>query len=438
MICKVKETVEKYKMLSEGCNVTVGVSGGADSCALLLALCSLKDEYKLNLTAVHVNHGIRGKEALRDEEFVKQLCQRLNVPFKVFHYDVPSLAKEMGLGIEECGRLCRYEAFEIVSPNGIIATAHTLSDCCETLIFNITRGTGVNGLASIPPIRGNIIRPLIACTREEVEQYLKQAGNSFVTDSTNAHIEYSRNRIRLEVIPQLKEINPSFEKSAQRLIEAAREDRDYFNLLVKEIVLKARCIGGYDAEIIAKNHIAVRKRLIAYLIEKELDVLPEGKHITSVCGILNGGKTQILNNKIVEVKNGILSFGEKEKTGQWCSMFSLENDVEIPSGKIKFEIIYNNSFEPIQFVHKDVLDYDKICGELSVRCRMAGDTIRIANRNCTKQIKKLLIEEKIQDKNSVAVLADDNGALWVEGFGCDERCKITADTRRVLKIIIRK
>ncbi len=438
MICKIKETVEKYSMFSKKQSVTVGVSGGADSCALLWALCKLQDEYNLDITAAHVNHGIRGEEALRDERFVEAFCKKLGVKLEIAHFDVPKMAKEKGLGLEECGRILRYEFFESINPDSLIATAHNLSDCCETLLINITRGTSPKGLASIPAVRRNIIRPLINCTRAEIEAFCKENKIGYVTDSTNNDDIYTRNKIRLNVIPQLKEINPSFEQAAARLIENVSEDNDYFSIITKDIIERAKCDGGYNASVIAENHKSIKSRVVASLIEKETGIVPENKHISAVCDILSGGKTQILGAVTVTVKNGVLSFGEKELTPPWSVEINSEACVNTPDKTVYFEIIHNFSFENIQFVHKDVLDYNSIVGKLVLRSRREGDEIKIAGRNCTKKIKKMLTEEKIEDKNSVCVLADDSGPVWVEGFGCAERCKITNNTPTVLKITVVK
>lgn len=438
MICKVKKTIDKYGMFSQNKEVTVGVSGGADSCALLWILCRLKNDYDLKITAVHVNHCIRGDEALRDEKFVESFCKKLQVKLEIHRPDVPSCAKEFGMGVEECGRMLRYAIFGAVNSNALVATAHSLSDCCETLLFNITRGTSVKGLASIPPVRGNIIRPLIECTRAEIEEFCAANSIEYVTDSTNKHDEYTRNRIRLNVIPELKKINPSFETAVLRLIENVRDDNDYFSSLTDNIIDKAKCNGGYDASVIADNHISVVKRVVARLIEKETEIAPENKHISAVCDILHGGKTQILRAKNVSVKNGILSFDEISKTSEWSVDFSTEKPVHIPDGEAKFEIIHKSSSSTIQFVHKDVLDFSAIVGNLVLRSRKEGDEIRIAGRNCTKKIKKLLTEAKIADKNSVCILADTLGPVWVEGFGCAERCKITHETKNVLRIEIKR
>ena len=210
MICKVKNTIEKHRMLENITSVAVGVSGGADSMCLLHILSKLKEEYSIILKAVHINHGIRGDEAMRDENAVRAYCEKAGIELLVFHKDIPYLAKKMGLGEEECGRQVRYECFSEAHCDAV-ATAHSLSDSIETLIFNLSRGTGTKGLCGIPPVRdGNIIRPLIDCTREEIENYCKENGVPYVTDSTNLTDDYKRNYIRHKIVPALSEVNEGY------------------------------------------------------------------------------------------------------------------------------------------------------------------------------------------------------------------------------------
>lgn len=414
-------------------SVIVGFSGGADSCSLLHALKSLEDEYSVKVTAAHVNHGIRGEEALRDEAFAAEFCKKIGVEIKILRCDVPAEAKKAGMGVEECGRKIRYEFFESIDPDALIATAHNLNDCCETLIFNIARGTSVKGLRSIPAVRGNIIRPLIECTRAEIEAYCAENGIEYVTDSTNLDEHYTRNRIRLNIIPQLKKINPSFEQAAERLIESACEDECFFTELTEKTVSEAKRENGYDAAVLMNCHEAVRRRAVGAIIEKETGAPAEAVHIKNVCSILKGGRTQILFDTPVRVENGMLIFGEKKLTESWERKFSLDEEIITPSKAVKFTIINKNESLKKQFVHKNVLDYDCIVGQLVLRSRKPDDEIRIPGRNCTKKLKKLFTEAKITDKNSVCVLADDSGVVWVEGFGCAERCKISDNTKNVLK-----
>ena len=210
LITKAEAAIEKYKFLSGGDSVIIALSGGADSVTLLSVLNSLKEKYNLKLYAAHLNHGIRGEEADNDEKFCKILCENYNVQLFVKHIDVPKLCAEQKISAELCGRNERYKFFDELSAklNAKVATAHTASDNAETLLFNLCRGSSLAGAAAIPPKRGNIIRPLITLTRNEIESYCAENSLSYVTDSTNMSDSYTRNKIRHKVIPALKEVNP--------------------------------------------------------------------------------------------------------------------------------------------------------------------------------------------------------------------------------------
>ena len=200
MLKKVLAAIEDYGMLGKGSTVTVALSGGADSVALLYCLLELKEQFSLNIRAAHLNHNLRGDESLRDANFVADLCKKLNVDLSLKSADVSSVAKETGESIELAARRVRYDFLNEVS-GGIIATAHTASDSFETMLFNLSRGTAIKGLSGIPPKRDNLIRPLIYCTRADVEEYCKQNNISFVTDSSNLSDDYTRNKIRHNVVP---------------------------------------------------------------------------------------------------------------------------------------------------------------------------------------------------------------------------------------------
>ncbi|MDY5935328.1 MAG: tRNA lysidine(34) synthetase TilS [Oscillospiraceae bacterium] len=434
MICKVKNTIRRYNLPLTGRTVAVGVSGGADSMALLHVLLELKDEYKLNVIACHVNHGIRGETADRDEMFVIKECEKLGVEVHVLSADVPGGAEREHLGVEEYGRRLRYEFFNSVADDVIIATAHTLSDRCETLIFNITRGTSVKGLCSIPAVRDNIVRPLIDCTRDEIEKYCADNSIEYITDETNFEDIYSRNRIRLNVIPELKKLNPSLEKSFFRLICNAEEENDFISELSKQITDKAKKEDGYDAGLISCQHSAVAKRVIAEIITSETGLVPESIHILQVVDILGGGKTEIIGNTVVEVCNGVLRINPKaDIISAWefdfTSLFA-----ETPSGMVKAQILHKNKLPLKQFVHNKVLDYDSICGGLIIRNRRPGDKIKLAGSSCTKTLKKLFSEKHLENRNNIPVLADELGVCWVQGLGCADRCKIKENTEKILFI----
>ena len=221
---QVKDNIDRFSMLEEDENVLVGLSGGADSVALLLSLYKLG--YKVK--ACHLNHCLRGDEADRDEYFCKNLCDKLNIELVIKRENIAEYAKSSKQSIETAAREIRYKFFDDVSNGCKIATAHTASDTIETMIFHLARGTGLTGLCSIPPVRGKIIRPLISLTRAEIEDFLQNINQDFVTDSTNLTDDYTRNKIRSQIIPVLKNINPQAEKAAVNLAFRLREEEDFF------------------------------------------------------------------------------------------------------------------------------------------------------------------------------------------------------------------
>ena len=206
---KVMKAIDDYSMLRGASKVVVGFSGGADSVCLLHILSKLRNEIGFEIIGAHVNHGIRGDEALRDADFAQDFCKQLGVAFKLLNVDCVSKAREMGVSVEECGRLLRYDFFySLADCNTRIATAHNSNDNTETVLFNLARGSSVKGVGGIPPVRGNIIRPLIYCARKEIEGYSRENNLQFVTDSTNLCDDYTRNKIRHKILPVLEEINP--------------------------------------------------------------------------------------------------------------------------------------------------------------------------------------------------------------------------------------
>ena len=200
MLNKVAKTIEKYNMIKKSERILVGLSGGADSVSLLLCL----RELGYDISACHINHQLRGDESLRDENFCIKLCRDLDIPIDVHRINVKEYCKMNSTSLEDGARKLRYNIFSNAETEKI-ATAHTLSDCFETLLFNIVRGTGLKGLCSIPPVRDNIIRPLIDCTREDILEFLKKHNQSFVTDSTNLETEFTRNKVLVSIF--LKKLN---------------------------------------------------------------------------------------------------------------------------------------------------------------------------------------------------------------------------------------
>lgn len=443
MIDKIKSTINKYNMLCGASKVVAAVSGGSDSMALLFALKSIKDEYGFELCAAHVNHCIRGEDAERDEAFVRSKCNELGVEIYVKKADVIKMASEQGIGLEECGRNVRYDFFNSLGDNVVIATAHNLSDRAETFLFNFARGSALRGLCSIPPVRDNIVRPLIECSKEEILDFCEKNNIEYVSDITNDDVKYSRNRIRHNVVSELCKINPSFEKCAGRCIDSVNEDEIFLSSLAEEAIKNASVKNGYDAAVISQLPIPIKKRAIVGIIEKSTKITVESKFINNICDMLiSGGSMQINGGVTVRVRKGIVDFplyNNETPVSQQLEKTNKFGDAVISS--VRYE---NSETDNLQIVSEYGLEYyldcDKICGKVIIRSRQDGDKITLASRKCTKSLKKLFNELAVppEKRSSVAVFADDSGVILVEGSGVDQRVAVGKNTRNVLKIRIER
>ena len=238
MMRKVLDFVNKNNIFKHGDSVILGVSGGADSVCMLHLLNSLKEDLGIELTVVHVDHGIRGIEAERDAEFVEHISEELGVECKIFHIDIPAIAREKKMSEEETGRIERYAVFESVAEEigaNKIAVAHNLNDNSETVLFNLFRGSKLKGMTGIPVKRGKIIRPLLCLTRKEIEGYLEKHHLDYCIDSTNKETQYSRNKLRLDILPYIKEnINSKAEEHIVNTAQSLREVYDYIECQTDE------------------------------------------------------------------------------------------------------------------------------------------------------------------------------------------------------------
>lgn len=431
MICKVKNTIKKYSLFTQGTEtVAVGISGGADSVCLLHILSSLKEEYGIILKAVHINHNIRGGEADRDEAFVRQLCKKYGVELLVYSVDVPSLAREKKLSVEECGRLVRYTCFEKAGCDAV-AVAHTLSDSIETFLFNLARGTGAKGLSGIAPKRApNIIRPLIECTREEIEAYCIENNLSYVTDSTNLCDDYTRNHIRHNLVPAFSKINLDFQNSFSRAMDAVRQQDSFVEECANKLISDGKNGDGYSIGVFRCAHEAVLKRAILILLKEKMSKPPEAKHIDCVYeSVLRGkGKTEIGKDLYIFADNDIMTFRcSKLPAEEWKSFFT-NGVAETPHGSF--------ILEEGKAGEKNSFDADKIKSQLFISSRLAGDRFTFSDRKVTKSLKKLFNEKKIpiEQRNRVAVLHDGDNVVWVEDIGVNSMYIPDANSQKIITV----
>ena len=430
IITKINGAVQKYNMLNDGDYVVAGVSGGADSMLLLNYLISVKDEYNLKITVANVEHGIRGEESLKDTEFVKKFCLDNGVDFKSISINAVEESKQAGMGVEEYSREKRYDFFKSFNADKI-ATAHNLSDNVETVLFRLSRGTSIKGCCGIPAVRGNIIRPLINCTGDEIRDYCNEQSIHFVVDSTNSDTAYTRNYIRNEIVPKFKELNPSFETVFQRFIDSAIDDEECLNNEANKCFDECFKKGALLVDRLNKYPKGTVKRAIIKLVSL-YDVTLDDCHLNGVYNLVN-------NPGRYQIKGNIFAVSDKKRLRIAVFRESLDFGCVIVNKKITSRADFLNNCELYRKEFDFYCDYDKIFGSITVRPRESGDEISPAGRDCTKSLKKLYNELKIpvEDRDGIPVILDDKGVIGIYGYCCDERVKIDNTTNSVILINIR-
>ena len=459
MLKKVRDYMREHEMTAPGDAVIVALSGGADSVCLLTVLKQLATPEFL-LRAVHVHHGIRGAEADRDEAFAQKLCESLSVPLCVAYCHVPAYAAEHGLSEEEAGRILRYQVLEKEAgkweqelPAGSrvkIALAHHRDDNAETILHHLLRGSGLTGLAGIRPVQGRRIRPLLCVGREEIRAYLEAEHISWCEDSTNQSPDYTRNRIRSQVLPLLKTaVNEQAEEHILQAGQIIGQADAYLRQQAEEIWQEAVCGREEDLAAIPLTAFARQPEILkTYLIRHMLDQLHPGwkdigsRHFTAIAELagkpvgsrldLPGGlmartgyeTLEIVRKMEREVSVKTESGADGEIHGRQTvpelhmTVFSRQKDQEIPKNQ------YTKWF-----------DYDKIKGTLSVRTRRTGDYLILPSGG-SKTIARYMIDEKIpkEKREQILLLAEGSHVLWVVGFRISEYYKIEEHTENILQV----
>ena len=435
--------IEKYNMIEAGSQVIVGISGGGDSVCLLFLLSKYQKRRPFHLLGIHVNHGIRGQEALRDQEYAKKLCERLGVPFTVYTYSVPAIAQQEKRSLEEAGRMVRRRAFEekaaSLGKKAVIALAHHENDNAETVLHNLIRGTKAAGMGGIRPIQEigegvAYIRPLLKVTREEIETYLRQQQIPWMIDSTNQELEYTRNRIRHRIIPEMEKINP---KAVSHIAQAADtfqaieeyltgqadmlyreyvEQRENGYWIRKELFLEKELMQSYVIRMVLERAADKKQDLTAFHVES---ILSLGKGRTGASVSLPGGvlASQVYGDLYVRLPDS----GEAPLKELELDIFPWENQ-QIP------EKTYTKWF-----------DYDKIKSSLEIRHRKPGDFLTIADTGGRKKLKDYFIDCKIprEEREKVTLLAEGSHILWVVGYRISQYYKVTSQTKTVLKVHVK-
>lgn len=432
------KAVNTYRLIENNDSIAVALSGGADSVSLLHMIYSVKEKYNLTLYAIHINHMIRGKEAERDEIFCREYCKSLGVELFAERIDVPALAAQEKISMELCGRNVRYKAFEKLSKRlGCkIATAHTLSDNAETLMINLVRGTSLHGLCAIPERRDYIIRPLILCDREYIENYCRENSLGFVTDSTNLTDDYTRNKIRHNLITELKKLNPSFEDCLKRLCDDAKLLTDYLDRQTDDAISECRLEYGYSTENLYKQDKIIRQNAIKKICLENGAQIPEHIHIELIDNILlNGGAVDLCGSFRAVAKQGILRIENTDGDNNSCK-------------EILFSSVINKEFTLCgqKYSVKEITDSDCTNEEIIclsenetekavIRTRRQGDRIFFKDRNITKPLRKAMNEVKIPSelRDRLPLVAVDNEILWCKGIK-SAQTSYNSDSRKFIII----
>lgn len=436
--------LESYGWISAGDTVCCALSGGADSVCLLRCLLELRQTLGIQVSAVHVNHQIRGAESDGDEQFCRELCRAQGVPLAVYTFDVPKLAQERKQSLELAARDCRYQAFEQeLERASWIATAHTASDNLETMLHRLVRGCSLHGMTAIPPRNGRVIRPLLQVTREQAEAYLAQLGQSYVTDSTNASDLYTRNRIRHQIVPVLKQLNPSIEQTVSRELRALRRD---------DALLTARAEALYRSCHISRN-VLLRTggiqtesdwmRCLAMLLQ-EHGVPCYGELLEHLLVLAeNGGGRCSLNDHLYAEANEdclrLVYLPPHHSESKAPVPLHLGRNRLYAGYSLDAMLLSVKNFGEIENVHRkfanNCFDYDKIKGSICLCPRKYGDRMQRAGRTFTSSLKKLIQECVPSERRSTLhTIADDAGTIYAEYIGIAERVRPDETTRRLLVV----
>ena len=480
-----KKYAEENALIGEKrTHIVAGVSGGADSVCLLLLLKKLADERAernlqkcaLELTAVHINHNIRGESADKDQAFVEGLCKKLGVSCVVYSEDVVARAKKQGLSTEEAGRKTRYEKFEETASKTAeknpeddvkIAVAHHRDDNAETIIFNMIRGSALKGISGMKAKseegKIEIIRPLLFAQRQDIEEYLALQGQEYVQDETNTDTDISRNAVRHIIIPEMQRINPRAVEHILRAAESVRAADEYLETQAgkafeqacieyrKEtdgcLALRTECLKELNpviAEKVIYNAIVKARGAAADITKVHVADVEKLIWLSNGKSINLPGKMQAFreNDEIVFKKN--IETDESRGFDEIQIPLDFENGkkiVKLPDGAVlTLEKISVNQANFAELIEKNLytkaFDYDKISGSLFWGTRKNGDKISL--KNGTKNLSRIFTDGKVSksERDKIPILKDENEILWIVGMRIGEKYKITEKTKNALKVKI--
>lgn len=406
MLNKLLSFTRQHGLIHPGDHIICAVSGGADSIALLFSLYLLKEKLGIRLSAAHFNHNLRGAESQRDEDFVRTFCDRYDIPLSVGSASVTSGKK----GLEAAARDARYSYLR--SLPGKIATAHTADDNAETVLLHLIRGTGLKGLGGIPPISGNVIRPMLGLTRSDVEAFLAEWSLPHIEDSSNHTDQFLRNRLRHHVMPLLAQENPHFAENTSAMALRLRQDE----ACLSQAAALSSPISVSD---LREQHPAVRSRILENFLKRSGVREPEASHIALLEQLTlsdNPSASGHFPGNVTIARRYDTLVRLDEQTAPEESILPLAGTVDLPHWGIRVTV------SPAQTILNTANTFTfHPQGQIRIRSRRSGDELQLSGG--TKSLKKRFIDRKIpaSERSLIPIIADDAGIAAVYGFGTDLR-----------------
>ncbi|MCY6960340.1 tRNA lysidine(34) synthetase TilS [Clostridium brassicae] len=457
MIEKIMNTIKQNAMFKEGDKVIVGVSGGPDSICLLHVLYTLKEELRITLAAAHINHCLRGEEADKDEEYVKRFCNELGIECFVKKIDVHKLSKEKSISCEMAGREVRYKFFEEILNNiegQKIAIAHNANDQAETVLMRIMRGTGLEGLVGIKAVRDEIyVRPILNVSRNEIESYCEVNKLNPRIDKTNLENIFTRNKIRLELVPYIQQnFNKDIIEALNRMADTIRVDNDYINKVSTELYRKY-CKKLKSKVIIYKEAFQENEAIVTRIIRMSLNEIKgdlrnfEKVHIYDIINIQKNstGKVAMLPNNIEVINNyGDISLYIKKEVNlinnrEYTLEINKKNYLEDLDLNISLKVYTNKKcLDSKKNNLIKYFDYDKIDGDIKLRYRKNGDKFTPLGMRGSKKLKDLFMDLKIpkDERNNIPLICFKEEIAWIVDYRVSDKFKIDENTKNILQIKI--
>lgn len=448
-------TIKKFEMIRPSDAVVVGISGGPDSVCLFHVLHRLKDRLKITLIPVYVDHGLRPEETPLEINFLKNFVREMGYDLIVKVVDVKGYITSTKENKQEAARKLRYQALEEVLQEKraqAIAVGHNADDSAETILMRLIRGTGPLGLQGIPPVRGNIIRPLIEIERSQIEEYLFTEGLHYMVDSSNIKTDYLRNWLRLKVMPVLREKNPSLTKTLLRLGLIFFEEERFFEIEVTKALMRSISrMTPTTIELFLKPLEAMDKRLLRRLLRRALDETAGLRgisfiHIEDIINLLRTGKpgdrVYIKNNIRVVKEYSILRITSEPPLRLKEYVLPVPGSVRIEEKNITItaEIMDKMPDELIDGKYKIVVDRGKISSStLIIRAWKDGDYFYPYGFGKRKKLQDFFVDSKVprDERHSIPIIEDSGNIVWIGGYRMDERYRINENTKRFLILRIK-